>query len=1066
MGGSDDGLSNSASVLLLSLESETRAHPCQPKHLIGPDVNYGRELLAALAYRIGGWIGWEAASLGRVAADLAFVPLHAAHARVAGDIEIRVLVSRAFDRAISDHAVSDSFALLGHAIGFRTALRDSVLELRMGGVTPDALRAATVVGLPAREVAAVLRAYETLLGESGAVDPAGVFASAIEHFDEEARYCLDGELLIAPSLLARGLPGALLERLVAFGARMLEGDAAVGVMMPHASAAYRTRTESDAHTAARGSILAWAAATALPADGDGRPDSESVTVDMFAAATPTQELREVLRRVIAEGLRWDDVEIAAADTDTYAVALDVLCEQLGIGATMLAGIPLARTRLGRALERWFAWLGDGLPADLLRQALEAGELAAGLDVEPTALAHELRELHIGWGRVRYEAAVQQLAENVEAIRLRRRDGESNADYGARVASRQRSADGLRSLLAALLDATPQVPERGSEATVTLSVAQLASATMAWLALVPMDGSSESQTADRIRARLTALVELDGVAVPFGNALASLRDALSDVRAWSSHSGDGKPWSAKGGMLHLTDIEHAGTTGRRRVFVTGLSADATAGSGRQDPLIPDVVRVALAVGALSTTAERRDEHVFKLSAALASLRGRVTLSYATGGSSSGSEIGPAALLLQTQRLLEQDATLSYEQLRQRLGAPASAVPVRTATHVSLLDARDVWLDSVTDGPLLLDGESLVRECFPLLDGGLRARAIARSASLSPFTGLVVKAAGVMDPSARPERAISPSSMERLAACPLSWFYRYGLALRAPQDPVYDSEAWLGGDQRGALLHEVFAAFTMQFSEHHAEIDGAAADDAMAAIVDEVIARWVAQVPRPGDVVFTDEVAELKRAAASFLEMERQALRNGDDGKWRYFEYEFGGPAPGGDYALTDGTSLNITGRVDRVDELGDGSLRVIDYKSGRATIYRKASKAGLFNGGRRLQPAMYASIVSDLLHGTVTSFEYRFPTENGRNERVVYTSAELAQAPPIITQLLEHVRKGTFVPTTSASDCKYCEAREICRVERDRYGAVVSPRAEWAARNAEGMDAYAGMLLRRAREVES
>ncbi|MEO6865845.1 MAG: PD-(D/E)XK nuclease family protein, partial [Gemmatimonadaceae bacterium] len=462
--------------------------------------------------------------------------------------------------------------------------------------------------------------------------------------------------------------------------------------------------------------------------------------------------------------------------------------------------------------------------------------------------------------------------------------------------------------------------------------------------------------------------------------------------------------------------------------------------------------------------------FLLSAGLASLRGRVTLSYATAASLDGSEAAPAPVLLQVQRLLERDATLSYAELRNRLGPPASAVPSRVLRDgqavVALVDARDVWMDAIADGPLLLDGEALVLERFSSLNAGVRAGNLARSPRLNEFHGVVTRAAGALDPRDHPNRAISPSALERLAACPLSWFYRYGLGLRAPEDPEYDPDAWLDSAQRGSLLHETFEQFAKEFAERRTELQNESVHDAMARIIDAIIARWKIDVPPPGHVVFEHEVKELRRAALSFLNMERQALTGGDDGTWRHFEYGFGGAAPGGRYALADGTSLSIKGRVDRIDQLANGSWRVIDYKTGASSRYQKNPKLGKFNGGRQLQPALYAGALAELLDGLVTRFEYRFPTERGQNSSVAYTSTELEEARPIITQLLDHVAQGTFVPTTNTDDCRYCEARAICRVGEDKYGKLTSPRAAWADDNAEAIDAYQGMLARRAKEVKS
>ena len=577
------------------------------------------------------------------------------------------------------------------------------------------------------------------------------------------------------------------------------------------------------------------------------------------------------------------------------------------------------------------------------------------------------------------------------------------------------------------------------------------------------GNAERQTCERVRTRLEALAELDGASATFGAALATLRDALSDVRAWPVITSDGKPWSAGGGMVHLTDIAHAGTTDRRRIFVVGLDSDSTSGSGRQDALLPDVVRASLH-GRMATTSERREERGFVLAAALASLRGRVTLSYARTRALEGGEGGPAPQLLQIWRLLEHDEQLSYAGLRNHLGSPVSSVPATAvAKGAFLLDARDTWLAAIAEGPLLLNGEILVRGCFPSLDAGMKAREQARSANLTQFVGYLPGIAGVLDPRDSPDRAISPSALEKLAACPLAWFYRYGLSLYKPDDPTWDPDTWLSSGERGTFLHEIFESFATQFADRRHELLSASASEAMGAIMDANIAKWRSLVPPPRGVVVDREIAELRRAALSFLEMEREAFSNGDARAWRFLEYAFGKPNPDGSYMLSDGSSLNVKGRVDRIDEIADGSFRVIDYKTGSPNKYRKIQKQGRFNGARQLQPAIYSGVLARMLSGTVARFEYRFPTERGQNQIIGYDTVELAEARPIITQLLDHVRTGAFVPTNSVEDCKYCDVRDICCVTNDVHGGTTSPRGAWAADHAEHLPVYAAMLARRAKD---
>jgi ATP-dependent helicase/nuclease subunit B len=305
-----------------------------------------------------------------------------------------------------------------------------------------------------------------------------------------------------------------------------------------------------------------------------------------------------------------------------------------------------------------------------------------------------------------------------------------------------------------------------------------------------------------------------------------------------------------------------------------------------------------------------------------------------------------------------------------------------------------------------------------------------------------------------REISPSSLEQLAACPLAWFYRYGLNLRAPDDPEYDRERWLNDMQRGSLLHEVYEGFTRLYQGRQDEIHSDGAATALLEITNISIERWRVVQPPPGVSVFDGEVDALRRNALVFLEMEREHARR-DSAQWRDFELKFGGGGIPATFELAPGRAIAVKGMIDRVDVLPDGGLRIIDYKTGKSNRFRKNPKAGAFNGGRQLQAAVYATVSTSVFGAPVTSFEYRFPTENGRGDVIAYNRAELDAAEEIVAGLLRHVEDGSFVPTDDESDCTYCEYGPICRVKAS-VRSTHSPRAKWAADNGENLEVYAIM----------
>jgi hypothetical protein len=145
----------------------------------------------------------------------------------------------------------------------------------------------------------------------------------------------------------------------------------------------------------------------------------------------------------------------------------------------------------------------------------------------------------------------------------------------------------------------------------------------------------------------------------------------------------------------------------------------------------------------------------------------------------------------------------------------------------------------------------------------------------------------------------------------------------------------------------------------------------------------------------------------------------------------------------------------------GTLRVVDYKTGKPRGYGNDPKAGPFNGGRRLQPALYVPAVAAAEGQPVSVFEYRFPTDDGQNEIVAYSAAALEPAREIVGDLVAQIRAGEFVPTNDVNDCAFCDYKAICRVgSHDQK--TVSPRAAWARANGGALPQYAKLIGRRGR----
>jgi CRISPR/Cas system-associated exonuclease Cas4 (RecB family) len=933
----------------------------------------------------------------------------------ATDVELTMLVDRAIADCRAARAVGDGFASLAAGLGFRRAVKDAILTLRTAGVSAEQVQGAVEQHAPAWDAAAVLSAYERLLGASSLLDPAALFRLAIERFDDEARYVLDGHTLIAAELAPRGLARSLLDRLIEAGATVLSEP--------------------------------------IPRGDTGPARSSASTLDLFVAASPSAEVLEVLRRVVQEGRRWDEVEIVTTDRDTYGIALDALCQHDRVTCTLLDGVPLMRTRVGRAAERWLRWMEDGLPADLVREAIEAGDLAietSGSDASVLAMA--LARLKIGWGRGRYEEAVQRIRDGHFLREVRPRDDETEAEHAARLESRRREGELVQPLLQRLLSVTPPTPELGTHREVPSSCVRLARTLGALLELLPLLTGADHRTSERLRQRLTELEGGDDSDVPFGLAMAELRDGIGDLRAWTDASPVEHPRYSHGGAIHLTDVAHGGTTGRPRVFVVGVDADRVAGSRVQDPILPDGARRAIGAHLLPLLGERREERRWQLAAMLARVEGHVTLSLSTAADGADDTVGPAREVLDLFRLEKANDALRYKDLHEHLGEPCSAVPRDDAA----LDARGVWLSVIAGGERdYRDGEALVRSAWRGLDAGLLAAEHRMGDVFTAWHGHVPGAAGQFDPR-QSTSPISPTSLEQLSSCPLAWFYHYGLGVRPPDTQEYDSETWLSPLDRGSLLHQVYERLaTMYRDRQPALLDEAALED-LRVITDSLLQQYRDDIVPPSAAVYDSEAREIVASARAFLEAERENARQ-EKTTWEAFELPF--PRRVKVRFPVGRDSIPVRGFIDRVDRTRDQQLVVIDYKTGKASKFQKDKRTGPFRGGRLLQPAIYAAAAAQELGGDVARFEYRFPTQRGENDDVHYDRTELGAANDIVAGLMQYVETGTFPPTTDAHDCTYCDYAPVCRVSTDDR-KTHSPRAAWAEAHAESLDQYVSMLARR------
>jgi ATP-dependent helicase/nuclease subunit B len=1045
----------SHSLLLVALARAAADHPLDDKLLVCRPRGVGRELLHRLASAGQAWLGFRVQTPWELSAEIAAGELARRGLSPIDRFEEIALLDQAIDEVLESKAGA-VLRELGDAVGFRNALAGAVRELRLAGIDGDAIGKSNLEDAAKKKaLAAIQRAYETALSEARRVDRADVLRSATKALEASAPLPAE-RIYLVPGMHLRGLRGGFLAALQGRGAEVLETDPVVGAEQPAALLYGR-----QAQPAGRLSYLY--AVEQAPAPGARvdlfTPEIGELEIGLFAAASPVDELREVLRRVMAAGVPWDDVEVIATDPVVYGTALDSIAPRL-VGdergasrATHAAGLPIARTRTGRAVAGYLRWIREDFPEEIIRSLIHAGVVrpttAAGeqVPIGGPRLARALRELRIGWGRERFLRQIEWGLEKLEGdgdLRESRNRGVERLEADRR--RRRDELEALRALFIGALEATPPTPDRLGAAGERVAAGAVAVGLLAFLELVdtPSDPDTEAEAKRRLVEVLRRAAATLQRPAGFGAATAVI-ERLIDLRVPSPSTHGRVPWSSAGGYLHFADLDHGGLSGRPYTFVVGLDASRSPGSGRQDPLLLDHDRGRLAPGSLPRAGELLEERRYALAALLARLRGRVTFSYSAWDASEGRNLSPSPVMLQALRLRSGDPAADYRALHAATRPICGPVPAGSG----LLDGIDAWLHKLDEGQgRLRHGVDVVRRAYPGLDAGLRARDESRAGRLNAHTGAVAPRPELLDPRQQGGGVLlSASRLETLATCPLRYLFRYVLQVPPLDDIEFEPDRWLDPRQRGSLFHSVYERALSEASG--AGIDAASPRLAAlaAAILEDEIGRARHLVPVPSEAVFERERRGLRDDLEVFLEMLRE-----EDGRWLAVEWRFGfagdeapGVAPAAELRLPSGAAVYLRGAVDRIDELPGGKLAIVDYKTGGTWGYGEES--GVYSGGRRLQHALYTHAVEQLFGRRVERAAYHFPTRKGEGHRLPYERARLDRWPEILEQLFDMIAAGWFPPPFDKEvPCKFCDFKAICRVREDNFGKVHSPPVAWAQAN--------------------
>jgi len=285
--------------------------------------------------------------------------------------------------------------------------------------------------------------------------------------------------------------------------------------------------------------------------------------------------------------------------------------------------------------------------------------------------------------------------------------------------------------------------------------------------------------------------------------------------------------------------------------------------------------------------------------------------------------------------------------------------------------------------------------------------------------------------------SPSRLNRYGKCPYIFFAQYILELDELADPAEGLDVM----QRGLVLHAVLEDLYRVLTDRQLDVTPTSLAE-VEALLEATCARVFEHAPQrfgflPG-ALWRYEQAELRRLLRALLGWE--AEQNGPAPRFHPFRQELGfGVA----LSSAAGLSFNLHGVIDRVDQDGQGSLRLLDYKSGSSS-YGKPEMLK----GEAFQTPLYALAAEQLLGQPVVESAYLLVQSREISGLLKFSGpvAEDVTVRAVVeraAQIIQAIRTGRF-PTSPAKldtgphGCGACEFRGLCRADRH---ALVKARRE-------------------------
>ncbi|HEX7168061.1 MAG TPA: PD-(D/E)XK nuclease family protein [Acidimicrobiales bacterium] len=584
---------------------------------------------------------------------------------------------------------------------------------------------------------------------------------------------------------------------------------------------------------------------------------------------------------------------------------------------------------------------------------------------------------------------------------------------------------------------------------------------------------EQHAARRVEEALDRLAGLDAIGGPPPTLDVFRRAIEAELSAASKRSG------RLGEGVYVGTVSGAAGLEFDHVTVLGLAEGSFPARRLDDPLLPDREREATA-GEVPLRAGRvEDDHRALLAVVMAA--GEVVLSFPRGDlRRAGERTASRWLLDAVRRRAGLDAPVFtadlptfasepwFELVPSHLGGAArAAMPATVSDYAVGALVRDGISGRAAREHHAIAGDRDASTGVELVLARSSPRFTRFDGNLAGLASRSVPSPGGSVPSpAGPDVVVSATRLEAWASCPHRYLLEHVLGVGVVDDPERIVE--ISPLDRGNLVHDVLERAVLEVMARGEGADapgsGPVWTDADRERVREIGEEVCASFERRGltgrAVFWRHDRSRILSDLGRFVE-EDAARTAAASLRPVAAEQPFGRGAayPAVEVHLPDGRSVRFTGKVDRIDRAADGSLVVVDYKTGGASSVSEIGADDPVVRGTKLQLPLYAAAARAAFGrgDTPVHATYWFvSTEKGRWRLVGYDVTDEVDKRFVVAvaAITEGIEAGVFasrppaVPAYGYVECRFCDPDGLGAGDRRR---------EWERKRSDpALRAYAAM----------